>query len=412
MNALTEGPHPVPATSRPALWHSGRCTVCGHDDLREFLHLPAVPAQDGLVWPTREEALAAPSGEIRLMLCRRCGYAGNRSYDAARVRFAGYDVSLEYSGQYRTFVRELAARLVETYGVRGKTVLEIACGKGFFLRTICRTGGNRGIGYDPAYADEGSDTEGLDITFVPEYYGGGGAPAPDADLICCRQLLDILDDQSGFLLGLRRSVDPARGTVLFFETPNADATLTRFTPWNVVYEHCSWFTAETLALFFELHGFDVLAAGPCNNDEYLCLEARPAGQVLLRHLPDPAAVAAREAELTGVAERFACAVRRWRGLLAREREAGRSIALWGAGARAIGFLSALGLRDASLPVADINPRRQGRFLAGTGQLVVAPVALRDIRPDLIVVTNPAYATEIRTQAGALGLHAEVVALDA
>jgi len=63
-------------------------------------------------------------------------------------------------------------------------------------------------------------------------------------------------------------------------------------------------------------------------------------------------------------------------------------------------------------VADINPRRQGRFLAGTGQLVVAPVALRDIRPDLIVVTNPAYATEIRTQAGALGLHAEVVALDA
>jgi hypothetical protein len=230
-------------------------------------------------------------------------------------------------------------------------------------------------------------------------------------LVCCRQLLDILDDQSGFLLGVRRTLHRSPGTVLFFEIPNADATLTRFTPWNVVYEHCSWFTAEALALFFELHGFEVLDVYDCNDGEYLGIEARIAPDVRLRHLPDTAAIAAREKGLLEASGRFAGAVGHWRKVLAREAASGRRVALWGAGARAIGFLSALGLRDTSLPVTDINPRRQGKYLAGTGQLVIPPSQLAERNPDVIVVTNPTYAAEIRAQVRDLGLAADVMELE-
>ena len=410
MRSLSPQPQPLPSQPGRALWHGGGCTVCGGTDLMEFLRLDNVPAQDGLVWDTREAAMAAPTGSIRLAFCRRCGYVGNRTYDAGRVLFAGYDVSLEFSPQYRAFTEAVAARLIGRYDIRRKAVLEIACGKGYFLRTICRLGENRGVGFDPAYADEGADDAGLDITFIRDYYTEKHAGV-NADLVACRQVLDILDDQPGFLTGVRRTLQSSAGTVLYFEIPNADATLTRFTPWNVVYEHCSWFTGDVLALFFELHGFEVLDVAPCNDGEYLGLEARPSDAVRVRHIPDALSLAERETGLADLGARFGSSVERWRATLAAHRSAGRRIALWGAGARAIGFLSALDVKDVDIPVADINPRRQGRFLAGTGHRVVPPGALPDLKPDLIVITNPAYAAEIRGQAGELGLTSEMLDLE-
>jgi hypothetical protein len=40
---------------------------------------------------------------------------------------------------------------------------------------------------------------------------------------------------------------------------------------------------------------------------------------------------------------------------------------------------------------------------GTGHRVVAPASLRAAPPDIVIVTNPLYEREIRSQAAALGL---------
>ena len=55
---------------------------------------------------------------------------------------------------------------------------------------------------------------------------------------------------------------------------------------------------------------------------------------------------------------------------------------------------------------DINPRKQGMCLAGTGQQIVPPEFLREVRPDVIVVMNPIYEDEIREIAQRLGLTSE------
>ncbi|HEX6239723.1 MAG TPA: hypothetical protein VFZ61_02470, partial [Polyangiales bacterium] len=121
-----------------SLWHSGRCTACDGAELRDFLSLPGVPTQDGVLWKTHAEALAAPRGDFTLAVCQRCGYIGNRTYDAALVTFDGYDVSLEHSPVFRTYLQSLAERLVARYGLHGKKILEIGVGKGLFLRTLCK----------------------------------------------------------------------------------------------------------------------------------------------------------------------------------------------------------------------------------------------------------------------------------
>jgi hypothetical protein len=58
-------------------------------------------------------------------------------------------------------------------------------------------------------------------------------------------------------------------------------------------------------------------------------------------------------------------------------------------------------------VVDVNPRKHGRYVPGTGQRVVAPDELSAAPPDLVVVMNPLYVDEVRSTLGRLGLDAEV-----
>ena len=54
--------------------------------------------------------------------------------------------------------------------------------------------------------------------------------------------------------------------------------------------------------------------------------------------------------------------------------------LWGGGSKAVAFLTTLDVREGIEYAVDINPRRSGTFLAGTGQEIVAPGSWRTTDP--------------------------------
>jgi hypothetical protein len=73
---------------------------------------------------------------------------------------------------------------------------------------------------------------------------------------------------------------------------------------------------------------------------------------------------------------------------------GKRVVMWGAGARGVTFLNIL--KDPRIEYAiDINPRKQGMYVPGTGQKIVEPRLLFDHQPDYIILANPAYENEIR-----------------
>ena len=101
---------------------------------------------------------------------------------------------------------------------------------------------------------------------------------------------------------------------------------------------------------------------------------------------------------------------RWRGQ-------GRRVVLWGSGSKAVGFLTTLsaggasvvaGAADAVEAVVDINPRKHGTYMAGTGQKIVAPGFLKEFRPDVVIVMNPIYCTEIQHDLNKMGIQAQLV----
>ena len=386
-----------------SLWHTGRCTACDGTDLRDFLKLLGVPTQDGVLWKTQAEALAAPKGDFILSVCKTCGYIGNRSYDAALVTFEGYDVSLEHSPVFRDYLQTLAQKLVERYDLKSKKILEIGVGKGLFLRTLCKLGNNRGIGYDPSVSPETRDSwkaEGVEI--VPDFFSEKYATS-DADMVSCRHVLDILDRPKQFLQMLARSLGPE--TVLYFESPNGDHTLEECVLWSMVYEHCSWFTALGARSLFNACGFEILRAGPTFGTDYIGIEAKPS--------PRGAHLAPNAEELAAVLDKVTTFERKqretmqlWAAKLASYREQGKRVMGWGAGARAIAFLSAFGITDAIPFVVDTNPNRQGKFLPVTGQRVVPPAFVVEHAPDVVLITNPSFTEEIKAQARALGVSPE------
>jgi len=386
------------------------CTVCDATAHEAILDLPSVPAFCCVLLPTREEALAAPRGDVKLGFCDDCGMIRNLTFQPELVEYSpSYENSLHFSPTFQRFARDLADRLIERYGLRGKDIVDIGCGKGEFLELICGPGtGNRGVGFDPSYV--GPSSRGS-VTFVREYYSEAHAHTP-ADLICCRHVLEHLTSPGELVTTLRNTSDSHPDAALYFEVPDGGFMLRELDIWNVIYEHPSYFTAPAMRRLFEDAGFATTDLASSFGGQYLCIEAGLDGAASAAR--PPARPQEELEELRRLAAAFGAAfadkVQKWGRRLAELRARGQRVALWGAGARGVTFLNVVPGGEQVDLVIDLNVRKHGRFVPGTAQQVHGPDVVRELPPDVVLVMNPRYADEIRRSLRDAGVPAQVLAV--
>jgi SAM-dependent methyltransferase len=385
-----------------------KCPVCVSTRCFEFLTLPGLPVIVGDLCPSEGAARRAVMGDFRLLFCESCSHVWNGAYEAQKLDYLpGYEISLHFSPVYQEFLARLAQNLIEAYHLHGKTVLEIACGTGHFLRMLCHGGGNRGIGIDPALKQDGTEAlEGTEIAFhrdkFSERYIGLAC-----DFIFCRQALHMVTQPRDLIELVRRTIGDGRSTPIYFEVVNARKLFAKQSVWQLIYEHYSFFTAASLARLFSECGFETLRVGPCYEDgQYLSIEARPTPvSSTERQAPDEGHAALRADVLD-----FASAVRAkmdtWEQRLRTISAAGQRAIVWGAGGRGINFLNLIEASGFIRHIVDINPDRQGGYIPGSGQRIVGPAFLQDYRPDLVLLTNPTYEQEVRQQVADLGVTCE------
>jgi 2-polyprenyl-3-methyl-5-hydroxy-6-metoxy-1,4-benzoquinol methylase len=138
-----------------------------------------------------EEARAFPRRDLELAYCDACGFVFNHVFDEAMMGYStNFEESQHFSGTFNAFAKELARETAQRCAVSGKHVLEIGCGKGEFLRELCRTGGATGLGIDPGYrADEGRCAEDDNVQFITDFFSGSYKHL-SADVILCRHTLE------------------------------------------------------------------------------------------------------------------------------------------------------------------------------------------------------------------------------
>lgn len=387
---------------------STTCPVCADSALVPCLSIPRVPVFCNVLFPTREAALGAPTGALDLRFCPACGHLHNAAFDPKAVAYSGdYENSLHHSPRFQDYSRSLAASLHARHRLAGKTVAEIASGQGDFLRELVGVSGCRGMGFDPAYRGPTAAHGGVEI--LPEPYSDHHARRA-ADLIVCRHALEHMARPAAFVRMVRRAIGD-RPTSIYFEVPDARYTLRDLGVWDLIYEHCGYFTRESLIRVFRDAGFHVDACEESFGGQFLGLHGQAAVPPDLRSPPE----GAEGEDLGGLAtlvadfqRAYAAKVARWGSALeALGRSGGRAV-VWGAGSKGVSLVNTLPHPGAIAALVDINPLKQGRFVPVTAHPVVAPEMLKGLEPDRVIVLNPQYRDEISAQLRGLGIRAEVL----
>ena len=383
------------------------CPACTSADLRIFHEQLGIPVNSCLLLDDVDDARAFPRGDLVLAFCRSCGFIFNTAFDVGQSEYsARYEETQGFSPRFREFAQELAASWVARHDLAGKSVLEIGCGKGEFLVEMLKAGAGSGIGIDPSFrADRMDDPTAQRIEWIADFYGEKYSNL-EADAIVCRHTLEHISPVGEFVGMIERTIRRP-DTVVLFELPDVARVLEEVAFWDVYYEHCSYFSLGSMARLFRRNGFDLTHLATAFDDQYLLLDCVP-GTGEGPALPGEDDLARLGAAVDHFEREYPRSIERLRGEIRDAAHSGRRAVIWGAGSKGVSYLTTLGLQDEIGYAVDINPFKQGMFMAGTGQEVVSPDFLQRYEPDLVVAMNSIYLDEIRAELDRIGVAAELV----
>jgi SAM-dependent methyltransferase len=354
---------------------------------------------------SREEAINFRTGNIKLVFCKNCGFVFNALFDPARSAYSEkYEATQSFSPAFNAFNEKLARGLIERFSLYGKDIVEIGCGHGEFIKLLSEIGSNRCVGFDPAYREDvGVPAVEGKISFVKDYYSEKYSDYK-ADFVCCKMTLEHIQDVYGFMSTVKKSVKNIEATI-FFQIPNFELILKELAFWDVYYEHSSYFTKPSLFKLFERAGLSVTNIRTDFDHQYLMIESGLKG----KHQINGTASDIDELQVLIDTFKVSCKekISEWSKKFKSFKEENKKVVVWSSSSKAVAFLTALKPSVVEY-VIDINPRRQGFFMAGTGQEIMSPSFLKEYQTDIVIIMNPIYLLEIKKMLSELDVDTQVL----
>jgi hypothetical protein len=388
------------------------CPSCLTGGMSVFHTFKTVPVNSVLNLKSRQQAVDFPRGDIELGFCESCGFISNVAFDSALLEYsAEYESTQSFSPTYSSFARRQAEQLIERHDLRGKDLLEIGCGNGEFLTLLCELGDNRGLGFDPAYvAGLVSGSKNLKIEFIKDYYSEKYSQY-QADFLYCKMTLEHIHNTGEFIRMVRNSIGDHKNTLVSFQVPDVIRILQDCAFEDIYYEHCSYFSPGSLARLFRSRDFDVLNLKNYYNGQYVMIDTKPLNGTPGKSLMEEADLEKLKIQVAEFPSKFQRKISQWRESLDRIKLNGKSAVIWGSGSKGVTFLITMEISEEIQYAVDINPRRQGTFMAGTGHEIVSPEFLKEYRPDVVIAMNAIYREEIQQDLNQMNLTPKLLTLD-
>ncbi len=367
------------------------CPVCSSSEIVQFLRREKVPVHQNLLMKDQALAVGIARGDMQLSVCTICGFIFNSAFDPRKLNYgADYNNNQTCSPFFNSYVEDLACYLLLERGLRNCRIAEVGCGSGYFLRKLIEPEelGNTGCGFDPSFAGPAIGLDGR-LQFHRRFYDAECA-RDSVDVVICRHVIEHVADPVRLLRIIRNALSVAPEGRVFFETPCAEWILKQQVLWDVFYEHCSYFTAESLATAFEIAGFQVERVQHIFGEQYLWLEATVAPVPQVTPSTHNRAVVSLCREFSAPEVRL---IDTWHTQLRSVAWEGK-VALWGAGAKGVTYANLLDPQQQHMAcVVDLNPAKQGCFLPGTGHPIVSFLDLPTYQVKNAILMNPNYREE-------------------
>jgi hypothetical protein len=340
---------------------------------RELYEARQLPVFQNRMFHSEQEARDCAKGDVVLVQDLETGLIFNQAFKPELMQYdADYQNEQAESTVFQRHLEQMSALVVNHF--RGDSLIEVGCGKGRFLELL------QGIGFEIRGADP--TYEGSNPAVIKEYY------TPDlglrADGIILRHVLEHVKDPVSFLSNIR-DANGGSGKI-YIEVPCFD-WICRHRSWvDIFYEHVNYFR---LADFYRM--FDVVhEAGHTFGGQYLYAVAD------LATIKPPAFDAADQvdfpAEFLGPVNEYVKRVKE------QSADHGLPAAIWGGASKGVIFALFMQRAGAKIDlVIDINPAKQGKYLAATGLRVQSPeeaIGRLTAGADLFVM-NSNYLKEIQ-----------------
>lgn len=351
------------------------CSACGCQDLELFLDLGDSPIADAYTATPNE---ISPTYPLQLAVCAKCRLVQLLEVVEHEVLFGtGYSfyssASQPLSAYHGAYARDVIAKH-RSLAERG--VVEVGCNDGDLLRHFA--GFFPALGVDPSTGPaEAAAARGCQVRIAPF----GLAEAHDIrdrrgrqGLVIANHVLAHVADVADVLAGIRALLAP--DGIAMVEVQYLPDLLVNNAFDLVYHEHRNFFSLSSLeqaASRWDLHVVDAELTDRQGGSLRVTFSGRPA--------INPAVEKIRRSErwlnsfgayegMQGRAERIAA--RLW-DLLDAEKAKGRTVAGYGAPAKATTLLNYCGIDASTLThCVDTTPAKQGRHIPGTGIPIVAP----------------------------------------
>jgi hypothetical protein len=339
------------------------------DATRLLYEQRGVPVLQNRVYDSVEDARASPSGDVMLVEDLNTGLVRNAAFDPSIISYdSAYQNEQALSPRFLHHLEQVAGIIIDSMG--HQALVEVGCGKGFFLEMLARKGVDV-IGFDPAY-------EGDNPRICREYFRQG--VGIEAKGIFLRHVLEHIPDPFTFLDQLREA--NSGSGIIYIEVPCFGWICERRAWFDVFYEHVNYFRLSDFRRMFGT----ILSAGHIFGGQYIYVVAD------LSTLRKPSF---DEDDRPSFPKNFA-------PRLDLSEASETPVVIWGGSSKGVIF-SLLGQRAglSVKAVIDINPAKQGRYLALTGLRVYSPEeALTELEPSAkIYVMNSNYTAEIKDISG-------------
>jgi SAM-dependent methyltransferase len=388
------------------------CRFCGAPLRDVFADLGMSPLANDYLPAERVNAME-PFYPLRALVCAKCFLVQLEQFQTPERIFSDYAYFSSYSSSWLEHSRRYAEQMVERLALDGDSqVVEIASNDGYLLqffaeREISVLGVEPAANVAEVAVEKGIQTV---VEFFGEKVAAELAPQSSADLLLGNNVLAHVPDLNDFVAGMRVLLKP--GGVITMEFPHL-MRLMQDNQWDTIYhEHFSYFSFLTVSAVFAAHGlrlFDVQELPTHGGSLRIFAAHSEDGEKretdAARELAERERAAGYESLETysGYGRRVEQDKRQILRFLIDLKERGLRVAAYGAPAKGNTLLNYCGVRrDMIEYTCDLNPHKQGHFLPGSHIPIRSPDALREDRPDVVLILPWNLKDEIVSQLDFIG----------